>query len=267
RTVAARDGVVPVDEVASRIDHRTRLVTTAAVNFVPGLRTDIAGLGRICQARNVLLVVDAAQSVGVMATDVRAMGIDALSCSTQKGMLALYGMGFLYVRRALAERMRPAYLSRFGINLGGASEADFEDHYTLASGARRFDVGNFNFPASVAAGASLAYLSRHTPPVIEDYVLGLAGDLRRGLGALGLHVCGGLSGPHLAHIVTVGQVVAGGHDLADDRRLQGLYEHLLARGVRLSIRRGALRFSFHLYNRAEDVARVLDLAATFLRKA
>jgi hypothetical protein len=34
--------------------------------------------------------------------------------------------------------------------------------------------------------------------------------------------------------------------------------------VRLSIRRGVLRFSLHLYNNSEDVARVLDLTRKFL---
>jgi selenocysteine lyase/cysteine desulfurase len=57
---------------------------------------------------------------------------------------------------------------------------------------------------------------------------------------------------------------AGGHDTTSDTRMQALYDHLVANDVRLSIRRGALRFSLHLYNRAEDVARVLDLTKKFL---
>lgn len=77
-------------------------------------------------------------------------------------------------------------------------------------------------------------------------------------------VCGGIGGAHLAHIVTVGSVGAGGHDMTSDTRMQALYDHLVANDVRLSIRRGALRFSLHLYNRAEDVARVLELTKMFL---
>jgi len=45
RMVTARDGRVPVDEMASRIDSRTRLVTTATVSFAPGLRTDVRRSG------------------------------------------------------------------------------------------------------------------------------------------------------------------------------------------------------------------------------
>lgn len=266
RMVAARDGIVPVDEMASRIDSRTRLVTTATVSFAPGLRTDVAALGRTCREQGVMFVVDAAQSAGVLATDVDRLSIDALACSTQKGLLALYGMGFLYVRREVAQRMEPAYLSRFGIDLGDASEAELGYEYRLAPGARRFDVGNFNFTASVAAAASLEYLARFDAAAIERHAVGLANDLRRGLAGLGLPVCGGIEGGHLAHILTVGSVGAGGHDTTSDARMQALYNHLVANDVRLSIRRGTLRFSLHLYNRAEDVARVIELTQAFLKK-
>ncbi len=267
RMVAARGGVVPVDEMAGRIDGRTRLVTAATVSFAPGFRTDVAALGRACRERGVLCVVDAAQSVGVLATDVDRMAVGALACSTQKGLLALYGMGFLYVRREFAAQLAPAYLSRFGVDLGEASEAELGYEYRLAPGARRFDVGNFNFTACVGAEASLEYLSRFAVSAVENHVVGLASDLRRGLAGLELPVCGGIEGGHLAHIVTVGNVGIGGHDTTSDARMQALYEYLVANDVRLSIRRGALRFSLHLYNRAEDVARVLDLTQAFLKRS
>ncbi len=266
RMVESRDGQFPVDEVADRIDSRTRLVTAATVSFSPGFRADVAALGRACRARGALLAVDAAQSAGVLATDVDRMAIDALACSTQKGLLALYGMGFLYVRREHAERIEPAYLSRFGVDLGDASEADLGYEYRLARGARRFDVGNFNFTACVAVGASLGYLARFDAAAVERYVVGLAGELRRGFADLGLPVCGGVAGEHLAHLVTVGNVGSGGHDSTRDPRMQALYGHLAANDVKLSIRRGALRFSLHVYNRKDDVARVLELTRAFVNR-
>ena len=95
RMVAPRAGTLPVDEVVSRMDARTRVVTCATVSFAPGFRTDLATLGAACRSRGVLLVVDAAQSVGVLDNDVARLNIDALAASTQKGLLGLYGMGFL----------------------------------------------------------------------------------------------------------------------------------------------------------------------------
>ena len=101
----------------------------STVTFAPGFRTDVAALGRLCRERDVLLLVDAAQSAGVLHTDVQRSGIDAFAVSTQKGLLGLYGMGFLYCRRAWAERLEPAYLARFaGVARPRGDEGGLEDN-------------------------------------------------------------------------------------------------------------------------------------------
>lgn len=267
RMVTSQDGRMPVDAMIAAIDANTRVVTASTVTFAPGFRTELARLGHACRRRDVMFVVDAAQSAGVLDDDVERDAIDVLSASTQKGLLGLYGMGLLYCRREWAERMQPAYLSRFGVDIGEASEADLGSfEYRLAPGARRFDVGNYNFPAAVNVDVTLEYLERFGGPTIERYVVGLGHALARGMLALGLPVSGGEPGPHLAHIVTVG-TRSGGHDSTGDARMQSLYEHLVANRVRLSIRRGMLRFSLHLYNTADDVERVLALTRDWLQKA
>src|SRR5262249_60549664 len=101
--------------------------------------------------------------------------IDALAVSTQKGLLGLSGMGFLYCRREWAERLQPAYLARFGVDLGDAHEASMgDDEYRLAAGARRFDLGNYNFSAAAATEASLGGLPALAASHIQGYVGGLA---------------------------------------------------------------------------------------------
>jgi selenocysteine lyase/cysteine desulfurase len=169
-------------------------------------------------------------------------------------------MGFLYCRREWAERMRTAYLARFGVDLGDSHEAAVGDFtYRLRPGALRFDLGNYNFVAAAAAHESLRFLLDLGVPNVERYVLGLSHNLAQGLLDLGLPVCGGRPGPHLAHIVTAGHIGRGGHDATDDPRFGALHTHLVANRVKLSIRKGALRFSLHVYNTARDVERVLDL--------
>lgn len=265
RMVPPRDGRIDTGAFIERMDARTRVATVSTVTFAPGFRTDVEALGRVCRRRDVLLVVDAAQSVGVLHTDVRASNIDALAVSTQKGLLALYGMGFLYCRREWAERMTPAYLARFGVDVGDAHEASVGDYaYTLAAGARRFDVGNYNYVATAAVDASMQQLLHWGTREIERSVLRHSHALAHGFLELDLPVAGGEPGPHLAHIVAVGVMSAHRNGTGDDRYSR-LYEHLVANRVQLSMRRGMLRFSLHVYNNMEDVGRVLDLTREFLR--
>jgi cysteine desulfurase / selenocysteine lyase len=260
RSVPARAGAISVDDMVARVDARTRVITASSVTFAPGFRTDLDALGRACRDRGILFVVDAAQSVGVLATDVRRSCIDALSVSTQKGLLGLYGMGFLYCRREWAERMRPAYLARFGVLVAEGHEAAMGGlDFRLQPSARRFDLGNYNFLAAAGANAAIQYLQGWGANAVETYVVGLAHSLARGILELGLPVCGGPPGVHLAHIVTVGRLGSGGHDSTEDPRFAALYKHLIENRVRLSIRRGILRFSLHVYNTSRDVERVLDL--------
>ena len=90
-------------------------------------------------------------------------------------------------------------------------------------------------------------------------------DLAGGFLELGLAVSGGAPGPHLANIVTVGELSAD-HYATGSERYNRLYEHLSANRVKLSIRRGTLRFSLHVYNTLDDVERVLNLARQFLAR-
>ena len=82
---------------------------------------------------------------------------------------------------------------------------------------------------------------------------------------LGLPVCGGKPGPHIGEIVTVGSYGSGGDKASSDEKMNKLYAHLSANKVKLSMRRGVLRFSFHVYNNMDDVERVLELAKEAIR--
>ena len=262
RAVDPADGRIEIDRFAERIDDNTRLVTVPTVSFSPGFVTDVEALSRICRERGALLLVDAAQSVGVLHTDVEAMGVDALAVATQKGLLACYGMGFLYCRASAAETLRPAALARFGVDLpADAHETELTDAYfRYARGARRFDIGNYNYLGVLAVERALETLEAVGTDTIDAHVRKLARRLAEGLLALDLPVCGGASGPDLGHIVAVGQSGGGRHDTVDDPAMQALHAHLTEHGVHFSVRKGVLRFSLHGYNTEEEVDHVIDLA-------
>jgi selenocysteine lyase/cysteine desulfurase len=262
RAVEPRDGMIPVEGFAAAVNERTRLVTVPHVSFSPGFVTDVRAIADVAHARGALLLVDAAQSIGSLRCHVRELGIDALVVATQKSLLAFYGMGFLFVRRALAESLVPAHVARYGMDMGaeaGETARTGGEHLPYAGGARRFDLGNYNYLGAQAAEASLGVIESIGPARIEAHVRALASRLVDGLLALGLPVAGGPPGPHLGHIVAVGRSGGGHHDTADDPAMNDLYRHLTASGVRLSIRKGVLRISLGLYNDVSDVDRFLAL--------
>ncbi|MBJ3778533.1 aminotransferase class V-fold PLP-dependent enzyme [Acuticoccus mangrovi] len=255
RIVDDRDGVIDPEAMIAAMDGRTRIVSVSSTSFLPGFRTDLDTIGAACRAGGAVFLVDAAQSAGILHHDMAATPVDAMAVSTQKGLMGLYGMGFLYVRAELAEGLDPVYLARFGVDLGDAHEAATGTaDYALMPAARRFDLGNYNFPAAIALLPALDLIERVGTPAIEAHVIDLAGTLADGLADCGLPVWSPPTAAARSSMVTLGR------DEADAARLAPFAEALAASRVKYSVRHGRLRFSFHLYNDASDVAAVLDVA-------
>jgi cysteine desulfurase/selenocysteine lyase len=260
RKVAPFEGAIDPASIAAAIDGRTRVVSCSSVTFSPGLRSDLAAIGRACRERGVLFLVDAVQSAGILRLDVTADAIDALVTSTAKGLLGLYGCGFLYCRREWAQRLVPAYLSRPAVDLPPERYSEMTGtEVTIRPDARRFEVGAVDYASCYAVDAALDLLAEAGAAAIEAHVLGLASRLRAGMTDLGLAVPARAVGPAGSHIVTVGRLGDGGHGTTNDPLLARISEHLAAHQVVHTIRRGMLRFAFHLFNSDDDVDRVLGL--------
>jgi cysteine desulfurase/selenocysteine lyase len=258
RDVRARDGQLSAEDVIAAVDERTRLVTLCEVSFSPGLRADIKAIGKVTRPRDIFPAGRRRPIRRCPAHD-GGCGHRRLAVSTQKGLLGLWH-GVPLLPQSWAERLKPGLSRplrrRSGRHArGGARERRFR----LMPGARRFDLGNYNF-AAAGVDVSLALIDRIGTPAIEAHVSRLARRLASGLDQLGFGVAGDASGTQLAGIVSIGRHGAGGHDSSDDPITQNLAETLKRSGVRLSVRQGMVRLSFHLYNEDGDVDHVLDVA-------
>jgi cysteine desulfurase/selenocysteine lyase len=255
--VTPAQGETLEEAMIAACDGRTRLVAVTSMDFASGRRTDLRTLGEACRARGIFLLVDAAQSAGVLAEDLSDLPIDGWATAAQKGLLGLYGLGLLYVRRDWAERMTPAYLARFSVDLAEQHEAAGPDGgWRLRDGAGRFEIGNHNFVALAALEASLDLLLRLGPAENERRSTGAAATLRAGIEALGLPVLP-VAPAHRGHIVSIGEAIGSGHDSTDTPWINALSAHLKQAKVVHSVRRGVLRLSTHVHVLPEVAERAL----------
>ena len=254
---ATADFATPVAAIASAIDGKTRMVIASTVTYTTGGRTDLDALGKLCRDRGIFLLVDGAQSIGALELDMGRTPIDAMTVGASKYLCGPYGFGFLYVRRERAQSMQPGSLARYGIDLGNVHEGEKGgSEYKLMPGARRFELGSYNYSGANAVDVSLDLIAGVGVPAIEQHVLAIARAFTAGLLKLNLPVMSGRVEKHFSHVVLVGKP---DRDVATEAQLQDLHAHLLENHVKSSIRHGRLRFAFHFYNTLQEVDTVLSL--------
>jgi selenocysteine lyase/cysteine desulfurase len=139
--VRSRDGRLPVDAFLEHMDSRTRAVAVSWVAYANGFRTDVPALARECRERDIVLVVDGIQAVGVLATPLSELGADIVIAGGHKGLLSHIGAGFMYCREEIISKLDPPYAARYSF----AADDKWQEPLTLASDAHRFEYGNPNF--------------------------------------------------------------------------------------------------------------------------
>jgi cysteine desulfurase family protein len=97
RLPADQGGSIDPDAVRRAITPQTRLIAHTHASNVLGTVQPIAEIGRIAREHDVLFLVDAAQTAGVVPIDIRAMDIDLLAFPGHKSLLGPTGTGALYV--------------------------------------------------------------------------------------------------------------------------------------------------------------------------
>ncbi len=97
RVASDGGGTIDPDAIQNAITTKTRLVALTHASNVLGTVQPVAEVGRICRERDVLFLVDAAQTIGVVPIDVQALAIDLLAFPGHKCLFGPTGTGALYV--------------------------------------------------------------------------------------------------------------------------------------------------------------------------
>ena len=237
----ADDGSIPLEPFAEAIDERTALVCCTTVSYRTGHRHDVAEIARLAHEAGAYCLADSYQAIGAVDFDARALGVDFVTGGTVKYLLGSSGLGFLYVRRELHERLLPSQTGWFADE--DIFQMDISD-YSPAADARRFDAGTPPVPNIYAGIAGMSIVEEAGTAAIEEHVAGLATRLIDGAEELGAHVVT----PRGARSPLV---------CIESTDVDALVAALAEESIVCSERDSNLRVSLHLYNVEEDVDRLL----------
>ena len=239
----AGDATIPLERFDEAIDEETALVAVAYICYRNGARADLEGVVRLAHERGALVLVDAYQAAGAIPIDVKALGVDFLAAGTVKYLLASAGLGFLYCRADLVERILPTQTGWFADE--DIFRMDIRD-YSPSRTARRFEAGTPPVPNIYAGIAGIELMKEIGVAETEEHVRGLNELLIAGVDELGGRVVTPRDPAKRGPLVAVAST--------DEHALVAA---LAGEGVVTSSRDGNLRVSAHCYNSAEDVAAVL----------
>jgi len=259
RGVVALDHIVPTDggvsvaAVETALRPATRLVAVSSAQYGSGAVADLEAIGQLCRERGVLLCVDGIQTVGALPIDVKTTGVHMLAADSHKWLLGTMGIGALYVDREVLDSVRPVLVGWKSMVEGW----DFDNaRFELLPNAGRFEEGSLSYPLIAAFAAALDLLHEVGVETIAKHVTALVDRLATGLESVGCVV--GPARDVRRHILTF---------VHPELSPAALEEALAARNIVVSVRRGTVRASPHVYNTAAEMDTVVGVVREAVREA
>ncbi len=250
------DGLLDMDAYAQLLNERTRLVAVTAVSNVLGTINPIEQIIRSAHQAGAVVLVDAAQSVPHMPTDVQTLDVDFLAFSGHK-MMGPTGVGVLYGRESLLDAMPPF--------LGGGSmiRRVHLDSFEPADLPAKFEAGTPPIVSAIGLGAALDYLEGIGLEAIHQYEQVLTRHAHETLQTIeGLRLLGPSDVGQKAGIVSF--VIQGvhAHDVAQllDRRgiaVRAGHHCTMPLHKRLGVNASS-RASFYLYNTLTEIDQLAE---------
>ncbi|CAM4375509.1 cysteine desulfurase [Saccharibacillus endophyticus] len=248
------DGTINVEAAAKVITDKTKIVAIAYVSNVMGVVHPVKEIGALAHKHGAVIVVDGAQSTPHTKVDVQDLDCDFYALSGHK-MCAPTGIGALYGKKALLEKMEPVEFGGEMIDEVGLYESTWKDL------PYRFEGGTPIIAGAVGLGAAVDFLNELGMDNIAEHEHKLAMYAMRRINEIeGLRVFGpqerkvgivtfNLDDVHPHDVATVldsyGVAIRAGHHCCQP----------LMRWLEVS---STARASFYLYNNEQDIDRLID---------
>ncbi len=147
-----KDLSLTLENVKKKINKNTKVISIAHITNTVGDIRPIKEIAKLAHSNNIYLVVDGAQSVPHIKTDVKDLDIDFLAFSAHK-MLGPTGVGVLYGKYELLNELKP-------LNVGGGMNTFFEadGSFEYNELPRRLEAGTPNIAGVIAFGSAIDYI-------------------------------------------------------------------------------------------------------------
>jgi cysteine desulfurase family protein len=253
------DGVLQPAELKRAVGGPTRLVALTHASNVVGTIQPVEAAAAIAHAAGALLLVDAAQTAGVLPIDMAAQGIDLLAFTGHKGLLGPQGTGGLVIgERVDADELRPLL---FG---GTGSRSQYQEQPDDLPD--KYESGTPNGVGIAGLGAAVKFLLERGLDSVREHELALMRALIEGLrGARGITLFGP---PNADRRVAIASVTVAGRSVSEvGQRLEEEFGVLCRVGLHCApaahqtigtFPGGTVRLAPGMFTTADEIAKTLE---------
>ncbi|MEK6897890.1 MAG: SufS family cysteine desulfurase [Nanoarchaeota archaeon] len=247
------DFTLDMSDLREKLTDKTAIVAFSHISNSLGIINPVKEIVELAKQKKILTIVDAAQSVPHTKVDVKFLGCDFLVFSGHK-MLAPFGIGVLYGKKELLERLPP-----FSFGGGMIKKVSYENA-EFADLPEKFEAGTPNIEGAIALSASVNYIKEigiNNIAVWEKKLAKYALNKLMEIPGIKIYNSGNSSG-----IISFNLDNVHPHDVAsllDGQEIAVRAGHHCAMPLmkKLGIS-GTIRISFYFYNTFEDVDKLTE---------
>jgi selenocysteine lyase/cysteine desulfurase len=230
------------------------LASISSVHWSDGGLIDVEKVGAALRRQGAKFLIDATQSAGVLAMDVKHLDPDFVIFPTYKWLLGPYGRAFLYVAKR-HQNGTPLEQTAGGRRNVRAENAVYFADLDYVGDARRFDMGERDhFISLEMASIGMEMLAEWGASEVAQRLKMLTERIAAALADTGVRLPDGrFRAPHILSLGFAQGMPA------------SLVESLASDGIYVAPRLGRLRISPHVYNDEEDADRIVTVLAQRLR--
>jgi selenocysteine lyase/cysteine desulfurase len=222
------------------------LASISSVHWSDGGLLDVERVAAALRLQGAVFLIDATQSAGVLAMNVKILDPDFVLFPTYKWLLGPYGRAFVYIARRHQDGI-PLEQTAFGRRDVRSDGTTYFADLNYVADARRFDMGERDhFISMEMAAIGKEMMAEWGADAVCERLAMLTCRIEEGLHGSGVRMPDRrLRAPH---ILSLG---------FDENLASGLVEGLAAEGIYVAPRLGRMRISPHVFNDEEDADRLV----------
>lgn len=254
--VRAKDNRIRTEDIEAAVRKGTKLVAISAVSTFNGFEHDLKKVCEIAHAKGALVYVDIIHAAGCVPLDVKATGVDFAACASYKWLMGDFGLGFLYVKKELLDRIQHPVFGYYQLDAFQTHVYPYDppgndvaDYGASHDATGFFGWGTYSHMGIGLLDYSLDYILRTGVPAIQAHAKPLVDRLKTELPKRGYQL--------VTPLESTAPLVA--FAVKDARRLEPA---LKAAKIDITVSRNRIRFTPSVFNAMDDVERAIRALPT-----